>query len=56
VPKAADAEAERAMAWLQKAVAAGFQNSEPIRNGEDLAALREREDFKKLVSYWEAKQ
>jgi tetratricopeptide (TPR) repeat protein len=54
--EAAAAEADRAMAWLQKAVAAGPQNAEQIRTGKDLAALREREDFKKLLADLAAKQ
>jgi serine/threonine protein kinase len=46
----ADAEAERAMAWLKKAVAAGWKNAAHMLKDKDLDALRDREDFKKLLA------
>ena len=46
----ADEQAERAMAWLKKAVAAGYKNLEQVKNDKDLDALRLREDFKKLIA------
>jgi serine/threonine protein kinase len=49
-PKQADAEAERAMAWLKKAVAAGWKDASHLQNDKDLDALRDREDFKKLLA------
>jgi serine/threonine protein kinase/Flp pilus assembly protein TadD len=52
----AAAEADRAMAWLQKAVAAGYEDVEHVKQDNDLDALREREDFKKLVAALEAKK
>jgi serine/threonine-protein kinase len=48
--KQADAEAEKAMAWLKKAVAAGWKNVAHMRQDQDLDALRDREDFKKLMA------
>jgi hypothetical protein len=38
------------MAWLTKAVAAGYKNAAHMRKDKDLDALREREDFKKLLA------
>ena len=49
------AEAERAMAWLRKAVTAGFDDVADLKKNPDLAALRDREDFKKLLADLEAK-
>jgi hypothetical protein len=49
-------QADLAMAWLHKAVAAGYKNSEHMKRDTDLDALREREDFKKLLAELEAKQ
>jgi tetratricopeptide (TPR) repeat protein len=46
----ADAEAERAMAWLTKAVAAGYKNVASLTKDTDLDALRDRADFKALVA------
>jgi tetratricopeptide (TPR) repeat protein len=48
-------EADRAMAWLQKAVAAGYKNVERMKKDKDLDALRQREDFQKLVRNLEGK-
>jgi hypothetical protein len=53
--KSADAEAERSMTWLGKAVAAGFTDVALMRRDRDLDALRDRPDFKKLLDAMEAK-
>jgi tetratricopeptide (TPR) repeat protein len=47
-------EEDRAMAWLQKAVAAGFKDVAGLKQDKDLEALRDRADFRKLVSDLEA--
>jgi tetratricopeptide (TPR) repeat protein len=46
--------AKRAVALLQQAIAKGFKNAEHMKKDDDLKALREREDFKKLLSELEA--
>jgi serine/threonine protein kinase/tetratricopeptide (TPR) repeat protein len=46
----ADAEADRAMAWLAQAVAAGYKNVAHMKQDKDLDALRDRPDFAKLVA------
>jgi eukaryotic-like serine/threonine-protein kinase len=43
-------EEDRAMAWLQKAVTAGFKDVADLKQDKDLEALRDRADFRKLVS------
>jgi tetratricopeptide (TPR) repeat protein len=48
--KEADAEADRAMAWLKQAVAAGWSNAAHLAVDHDLDALRARDDFKALVA------
>jgi eukaryotic-like serine/threonine-protein kinase len=48
-------DADRAMAWLTKAVAAGYKNAAHMKKNADLDSLREREDFKKLIAELEAK-
>jgi tetratricopeptide (TPR) repeat protein len=56
--KLADEKAEHAdaaMELLQKAVKAGFKDAAHMRTDADLASLREREDFKKLLADLEAK-
>jgi hypothetical protein len=52
----ARADADRAMAWLTKAVAAGFTDADRLRQDKDLAFLRDREDFQKLVADLEQKK
>ena len=47
--------ADRAMDLLQQAVKAGWKNAVHMKNDPDLDALREREDFRKLVAALEAK-
>jgi tetratricopeptide (TPR) repeat protein len=46
----ADVEADRGMAWLKQAVAAGYKDAPKMKTDTDLDALRGREDFKKLVA------
>jgi tetratricopeptide (TPR) repeat protein len=46
----ADAEADRAMACLRQAVAAGYKNVAQLEQDPDLDALRDRADFTKLVA------
>src|SRR5262249_34345387 len=53
VPDAASqatAEADLAMAWLQKAIAAGYQDATNIQTDKDLDTLRDRVDFQKLLA------
>jgi serine/threonine protein kinase len=47
-------EADRAMVWLKQAVHAGYKNASHMSKDRDLDALRDREDFKKLVAELEA--
>ena len=49
-------QADLAMAWLHKAVAVGFRDIKLIEGDRDLDALREREDFKKLIAELELKK
>jgi hypothetical protein len=44
------------MSWLQKAVAGGYRNLAEIKQNTELDKLRDREDFKKLISDLEAQQ
>jgi hypothetical protein len=46
----ADAEADRAVNWLKRAVAAGFKDTAQIKKDKDLDSLRDRNDFKKVVA------
>jgi serine/threonine protein kinase/tetratricopeptide (TPR) repeat protein len=48
--KQADAEADRAMTWLQQAVEAGYRNAAHLKQDRDLDVLRQRADFRKLVT------
>jgi serine/threonine protein kinase len=52
----AEAEADRAMAWLKAAVAAGYSNAAHMKQDRDLDALRDRFDFTKLVTALEGIQ
>jgi len=47
-------EADRAMAWLKQAVAAGFNDAAHMKQDKDLDALRQQADFKKLLAQLEA--
>jgi serine/threonine protein kinase len=53
-PAEATADANRAMAWLTRAVAAGFDNVAHLRADGDLDALRARQDFQQLLTELEA--
>jgi serine/threonine protein kinase/Flp pilus assembly protein TadD len=46
--------AKRAVALLQQAVAKGWKDAEHMRKDDDLKALRERDDIKKLLAELEA--
>ena len=48
-------EADRAMAWLKQAVAAGYQDVDHIKKDTALDTLREREDFNELIAELEKK-
>jgi tetratricopeptide (TPR) repeat protein len=56
VPKSTDRakQADLAMDWLKRTVAAGFKETDQIKKDTDLDALRGREDFKKLLADLEA--
>ena len=49
-------EADRAMAWLTQAVAMGYNDATRIKTDKDLDTLRERNDYRKLISELEAKR
>ncbi len=52
--KDADADADKAMAWLKQAVAVGYKNVAHMKKDKDLDALRKREDLTKLLPGLEA--
>jgi hypothetical protein len=54
--KPAEAEADRAMAWLERAVAAGYREAANMAVDHDLDALRHRTDFKVLLARMSASQ
>jgi hypothetical protein len=45
----AQEEADRAVAWLTKAVAAGFKDRAQMNQDADLTYLRQRDDYQKLL-------
>ena len=45
---------DEAMALLKQAVAKGYQNAAHMKQDKDLGALRDREDFKRLLAELEA--
>ena len=49
------AEADRAMAWLRQAIAAGYNNLALMKKDSDLDALRDRADFQELLAGLETK-
>jgi tetratricopeptide (TPR) repeat protein len=51
----ATAEADLAMNWLTKAVAAGYGDAAHMKQDKDLDSLRDREDFTKLLVELESK-
>ena len=52
----ARAEADRAMAWLKQAIAAGYNNVALMKKDSDLDALRDRADFQELLADLEGKR
>jgi eukaryotic-like serine/threonine-protein kinase len=46
----ARADADRAVAWLKQAIAAGYDNLALMQGDSDLDALRDRADFQKLLA------
>jgi tetratricopeptide (TPR) repeat protein len=50
----ARAEADRAMDWLQQAIAAGYDNVALMKKDSDLDPLRDRANFQKLLAELEA--
>jgi serine/threonine protein kinase/tetratricopeptide (TPR) repeat protein len=48
--KLADDEADKAMVWLSRAVAAGYKDAAHLKQDKDLDALRGRTDFTKLLT------
>jgi tetratricopeptide (TPR) repeat protein len=46
----AQEDAEKAMAWLTKAAAAGYKDAAQVKQDKDLDHLRERPDFQKLIA------
>jgi serine/threonine protein kinase/tetratricopeptide (TPR) repeat protein len=54
--KQANAEADRAMTWLRQALAAGYADVANVTRDADLDALRDRDDFKKLIATLAAKK
>jgi hypothetical protein len=48
--KDAAAEADRAVAWVKRAVAAGYKDTEELKKNKDLDVLRDRDDFRKLLA------
>jgi eukaryotic-like serine/threonine-protein kinase len=44
------AEADRAMAWMRQAIAAGYKKVAMLKTDADLDALRDRPDFRKLIA------
>jgi serine/threonine protein kinase/tetratricopeptide (TPR) repeat protein len=54
-PRLGKAEADRAMVWLKQAVAAGFNDPSHMHKDTDLDCLRDREDFRKLLTELKAK-
>jgi tetratricopeptide (TPR) repeat protein len=55
-PAESIADANRAMGWLTKAVAAGFGNVAHMRADSDLDALRPRQDFQQLLKELDANE
>jgi serine/threonine protein kinase len=55
VAKEAEAEDDRAMAWLRQAVKAGYKDVAFIKKDPDLDALRDRADFQELLGQLQAR-
>jgi hypothetical protein len=56
VQRLAREQADLAMAWLSKAVAAGLTDVAQVKNDTDLDALREQEELRKLLAELETKE
>jgi serine/threonine protein kinase len=54
-PRLGKEEADRAMVWLKQAVAAGFKDAAHMVQDTDLDSLRDREDFRMLLTELKAK-
>jgi eukaryotic-like serine/threonine-protein kinase len=52
--RAAEAEGDQAIAWLQKAVAEGYKNVAHMKEHRDLEILHSREDYRRLIREMEA--
>lgn len=52
----AEEQSDRAMAWLHKAIAAGYNDDLHMKADKDLATLGDREDFKKLLAEIKARK
>ena len=55
-PQLAKEDADKAMEWLQRAVQAGYKDAAHMKKDTDLDALRDREDFQKLLTDLEAER
>jgi hypothetical protein len=53
--RVAKQEADRAMEWLRKSIAAGYKDVAHVKEDKDLDSLRDRSDFQKLVTELEQK-
>ena len=51
----ADAEADRAIAWLRQAVAAGYRDAAHAATDPDLEVLRQRADFQEILGQLQAR-
>jgi hypothetical protein len=49
-------EADRAVAWLKKAIAAGYNDAESMKTEKDLLILHDRPDFRNLLADIESKR
>ncbi len=54
--KQANAEADRAMTWLKKAVAAGYKDVAKLKQDKAFNSLSDREDFRNLLAAQEAEE
>jgi tetratricopeptide (TPR) repeat protein len=55
-PRLAREQADLAMTWLSKSIAAGYQNTVLVKHDKSLDVLREREDFKRLLAELQARK
>jgi eukaryotic-like serine/threonine-protein kinase len=52
----AEKESDRAIAWLKQAVAAGFDDTDRLKNRKEFDSVRQRADFRELIAELEAKR